>query len=132
MSIQLIGTSGKAEGIGGGVASLQTDLVRAHVAKIHEEIGRRRELPLRIHVQSSEPASNAARIELRVPGEVERVGHVDATAIATQLDHLRPTVERPIRFRRMRRAAHYSAEVDRGYESRRQRGGGVVAPQLAG
>src|SRR5688572_3748479 len=101
MSAQLIAASREAEGIGGRVASLETHLVRAHVAEVHEEIGRRGELALRIHIQSSEPASNAAWIELRVPREVERVGHVHATAIAAQLDHLRPAVERPIRLRWM-------------------------------
>src|SRR5882762_1220793 len=56
-------------------------------------------------------ARNSVRIELVVPGRVERVGPVYAFAVAADLDHLGPAgIGLAVR---MRRTAHDAADVDR-------------------
>ena len=57
------------------------------------------------HVDLGHPAADAVRVELVVPRRVERVGEVDALAVAADLDHLRTAVQRLPRLAGMRRAA---------------------------
>src|SRR3954462_12961367 len=56
-------------------------------------------------------ARNSVGIELVVPGRVERVGPVDAFAVAADLDHLRPAGIGLAA--RMRRTAYDAAGMDR-------------------
>ena len=44
-------------------------------------------------VELDHPAVDALGVELRVPGGVQRVGQVDALAVAADLDHLRAAVD---------------------------------------
>src|SRR5712664_1296887 len=48
-----------------------------------------------LRVDQRRPAPDALRIELLVPAAIQRVGQIDALAVAADLDHLRPTVEGP-------------------------------------
>src|SRR5215218_4528430 len=118
-------------GIGRGVAALEADLVRALVAEVEEEVLVEGHSPVLRRVQLHHPALDAVRIELGVPGEVERVRDVDASPVAADLDHLRSAVERAGR-RRVPVTAHDAADPDRtgllGVEGVRH----VVLLQLTG
>jgi len=50
-------------------------------------------------VDLDHPALNPVGIKLVINGAVERIGKVDAASIATDFDHLRPTVKRPMALR---------------------------------
>src|SRR5215212_1505460 len=97
-SRQTVGTGGCglriAIGIGRGVTALQPHLMRPLVTEIEEEVRVEAHAALRVGIELDHPALDAVGIELRVPGQVERVGEVDAPAIPADLDHLRPPVER--------------------------------------
>ena len=58
--------------------------------------------PFGAHIDLRQPALDAVGIELVVPRAIERVGHVDALAVAADLDHLRRAVQRLARARGMR------------------------------
>ena len=62
-------------------------------------------------VELDHPAVDALGVELGVPGGVERVGQVDALAVARDLDHLRAAVQRA--GGRVRRALDDPAEPHR-------------------
>src|SRR6476646_6814241 len=51
---------------------------------------------LGLHVKLHHPAVDAIWIKLRIDRAVERVGKIDPSAIAADLDHLRSAVERPV------------------------------------
>src|SRR5882724_5749258 len=57
---------------------------------------------LGLRVKLYHPAVDAIWIELRIDRAVERVGEIDPSAIAADLDHLRSAVERPVLGARMR------------------------------
>src|SRR5947209_12665161 len=61
--------------------------------ELNEERGIERELAPRLGVELDHPAVDALRIELRVPGGVERVGQVHAPPVAAHLDHLRAAID---------------------------------------
>ncbi len=48
--------------------------------------------PSRVAIHAQQPGAQL-RVELVVPGRVERVGDVEATAVERELDHLRPAAE---------------------------------------
>ena len=64
-----------------------------------------------IDIELHHPAVDSLRIELRIDRAVKRVGEIDAFAVAADLHHLRPAVERSVRrgmrppARRSRRSA---------------------------
>src|SRR5205085_5418349 len=74
----------------------------------------------------------AFRIKLRVPRSIERIGEVDALAIAADLDHLRSAVQRSLRTLGVRGLADDSAQVHRSGFSRVERIGDIVLQELAG
>src|SRR6185437_9287562 len=85
-----------AERIRRAVAALEPNLVRAvAVSELDEEIRIERDPAVRTGVAHHLDAAHALRIELPVPCAVERVGEIDALAVAADLDHLRTAVERP-------------------------------------
>ena len=88
--------------------------------------------PSGLRVELHHPAVDAVGIELRVDGAVERVGEIDAPAVAADLDHLRPAVERPVLGARMRRPRDDAADADLAGELRVERIGHVVLLQVAG
>ena len=115
------------------VAALQADLVRAMLrVELDEELRIEGHRAVGCDVELDHPALDAVGIELIVPRAVERVREVDAPPVAADLDHLRAAVERRRRIRRMRRAPHDAADVDRADELRMERIAHVVLAHLAG
>src|ERR1700738_5616325 len=88
--------SGIAVRIRRRIASFESDLMRAMRAR-PSEVERLIDLetPGRRRVELDHPAVDPVRIELIVDGPVKRVREIDAVAVAADLDHLRPAVERP-------------------------------------
>src|SRR3954447_21806339 len=101
-----------AIGIGRGVTALQPDLVGALVAEVEEEVGVEAHAARRVGIELDHPTLDTFGIELRVPGQVERVGDVDAPPVTADLDHLRTTVERSRRGR-VGSLADDAADADR-------------------
>src|SRR4029453_3172101 len=92
---QVARTSRIAIGIRRTIAALQPDLVRTVRRRpIDEELLVEGNAAFRLGVQLAHPALHTIRIELLVDDAVERVGEVDAPAIAADLDHLRPAIQR--------------------------------------
>src|ERR1700694_4301973 len=84
-----------------------------------------------IRVELGDPASDPFRIELGIPGLVERVADEHALAIAADLEHLRSAVERPAGSR-MARVGYDSPEAHLADQLGRERVGHVVLLQIAG
>src|SRR5260370_19825430 len=129
------GSRGEAVGVAGGVAALQPDLVRSAAAEcvaLEEEPLVERDPAALAHVELGHPGAHAVRVELVVPRTVQRVGEVDALAVAANLDHLRPAAQRLARPGRVRRAPDDAAGAHRPGLPRGERGGGVVVLHLAG
>src|SRR5687768_9403028 len=85
--------SAVAVGVRGGVPSLQAYLVRAPSAEVlavrEEALVDAKTAGRGVGVDLRHPGADAVGEELVVPGAVERVGDVDASAVTTDLDHLR-------------------------------------------
>src|SRR5262245_42306909 len=78
----------------GAVAALEPHLVGAVRSQpLDEELRIEGDAAGRIGVELHHPALDAVRIELRVDGAVERVGEIDALAVAADLHHLRSAGE---------------------------------------
>src|SRR6202049_398077 len=99
--------------IGGRVAAFEAHLVAAQIAELDKEVRIELQAAFGFRVQLYHPAADALGIELNVPGRVERVGEVNAPAIAADLDHLRASVERRLGLLGMAGVAHDTAEMDR-------------------
>src|SRR5215475_14927215 len=83
-----------AIGIRRAVAALQANLVRTLAfGPVDEEFWIEGHAAFRLDVELHHPAFDALRIELRIDGAVERVGEVDALAVATDLDHLGAAIQ---------------------------------------
>jgi hypothetical protein len=82
------------------------------------------------------PDARAARRTRRrighrvVPRRIKRVGEIDTFAIAADLNHLRPAIERLLRPARMSRAAHDATQMDRARLFRVGRVRDVVLDEL--
>src|SRR5439155_20243057 len=75
---------------------------------------------------------DAIRIKLLVDGTIERVGEIDPSAVAADLDHLRAAIQRAVP-RRQKAGARYAApDPHRTGELRSKRVGNVVLPQVTG
>src|SRR5919204_6674906 len=66
-----------------------------------------------VRVDARHPRADALRIEDVVPGGIERVGRIDASAVPADLHHLRPAPQPQVLRRWVRRAADDPAEVHR-------------------
>src|SRR5439155_11044274 len=62
--------------------------------ELDEEVRIDPEITAGFGVELDQPALDAVGVELRVPAGVQRVGQVDALAVAADLDHLRAAVDR--------------------------------------
>src|SRR6185295_15122166 len=94
-----------AVGIRRAIASFQPHLMRAMSAgPIDEEILVERDAAFGLGIELDHPAAKPIRIELLVDDSIERVGEIDPFAIAADLDHLWPAIERLGLGRRMRGA----------------------------
>src|SRR5208282_1762663 len=97
-----------------------------------EKLGIDLHAAFRLGVELHHPALDAFRIKLSVPRRIERIGEIDALAIAAELDHLRGAVQRSLRLLGMRGLADDSAQVHRSGFSRVERIGDIVLQKLAG
>src|SRR5262249_8166792 len=122
--------SREAERVRGGVAAFEMDLVRPLALERHEELRVDPDAAARIGVELRNPAPNAFRIELRGPELIERVAHVDPSAVAAHLDHLRTAVQ--LTALRMRGLRDYPAQTHRPSQLGIERLGHVVLTELAG
>ena len=66
-----------------------------------------------VRVNLYHPTLHTIGKELFIPRGIERVGEIDAFAVAADLDHLRTAVERLPGFARVGGAAHDAAEMER-------------------
>ena len=88
--------------------------------------------PSSAHIDLCHPSANAVRVELVVPGAIERIGDVNAAPVAAQLHHLRAAVQSGIRPARMRRRRTMPPSFTEPVSSGLKRIGHVVLPQFAG
>src|SRR5205823_14676436 len=84
--------SGKAVGIGRGIAAFQVNLVVALLG-LEQEPAVDGQPARRVRVQANDPTLQPVGIELVVPRVVEPVAEIDALAVTADLDHLRPPVQ---------------------------------------
>src|SRR5215207_9678869 len=96
-----------AERICRAVATLKPNLVSGvPFWELHMEVSGQLNTPVRTRVAHRLGAGHPARIELWVPGRIERVGEIHTLPVAADLDHLRPACERlAVRVRRALRDA---------------------------
>src|SRR5690348_4731034 len=78
---------------------------------IDEELWIERDPAGGVGIELDHPAVDALRVELRIDGAVKRVGEINATAIAADLDHLRSASELAVLRRRVARARDDSADA---------------------
>src|ERR1051326_5646877 len=93
---------------------------------IDEEFGIEGDAALGLGVELHHPAVEAALVELRVDRAVERIGEVDAPAVAADLDHLRTAAELAVLGAGMARARDDAADPHRAGELGIERVGNVV------
>jgi len=106
--------------------------VAAQFAEVDEKLGIDHHAAFRLGVELHHPALDAFRIELSVPWSIERIGEVDAPAVAAEFDHLRGAVQRSLRILRMSSLADDSTQVYRSGFSRVEGIGDIVLQELAG
>src|SRR5918992_4433545 len=117
--------------VGGRVAALKPYLVRPLIGiELDEEVGVYGETTLRVHVQLGDPAVEALRVELLVPGGIERVAEVHPAPVAAQFHHLRPPVQGT--GGRVRRLANDSPQMHGARVPGVERIGDIVLPHLSG
>jgi hypothetical protein len=68
--------------------------MNAVILRLHKEFGIECDSAPWCRVELHHPASDARGIELFIPRGVERIGKVDALAVATDFDHLRASARR--------------------------------------
>ncbi len=86
--------SGVAVRVAGCIAALEPDLVHPAAAEyvaFEEEPLVEADAAAIANVKLRHPRADAIGVELIVPRAIQRVGEVDALAVPTDLDHLRPT-----------------------------------------
>src|SRR6516162_6303570 len=88
--------SGVAIGIGRRVAALEAHLVRHQALRpVDKKVPIELDPATRFGVDFHHPPPHSVRIELGVDRPVERIRKVNSAAVATYLDHLRRTTQRP-------------------------------------
>src|SRR5215831_15912235 len=126
-------TSRIAIGIRRAVAALQPHLVRSVPFRpIDEELGIERDTSRGPGVELDHPAVDPLRIELRIDRAVERVGEINAPAVATDLHHLWPAIELAVLRARVCRARHDPPNAHLSGELRVEWIRHVVLLQVAG
>src|SRR5215211_4306040 len=118
--------------VGGGVAALESYLVRPFIIiELNEKVGVCGENTFRVYVHLGDPAVDAIRVELRIPGSIQRVAEVQSAPVAAQFHHLRSAVQ-DLSGLRMRRLADDAAKVDGSRMPRVEWVGDVVLAKLPG
>src|SRR5712691_2730530 len=125
-------TSALREDLGRAVASLESYLVRPRrparaVVEIDEEVAVDLHPAVGVAVHAQEPGAQP-RVELVVPGRIERVRHVEPATVERELEHLRPAVELAPGVARL---AKQAAEPEPAGQLRVGRVGDVVPAQVA-
>src|SRR5207253_1432848 len=83
------GCSRKTIRIAGRIASFEADLMNAIVAAFDKKVLVEFDAALRIGLKLDHPTPHAIGIKLFVPSGVERVGEINAFAVAADFNHLR-------------------------------------------
>src|ERR687889_1784026 len=118
--------------VGGRVAALEPYLVRPFtIIELDEKVGVCGETTFRVYVHLGDPAVDAIRVELGIPGSIQRVAEIQPAPVAAQLYHLRPAVQ-GLSSLWMRRPADDPAQVDGPCMSGVERVANVVLAQLPG
>src|SRR6516162_7873990 len=99
--------------------------------EIHEELGIQLHAAFRSGLELHHPALDPLRIKLGVPRRVQRVGEVDALAVAAELDHLGGAVQWSLGLHGMRSLTLDAAEMHRSGFSRAEGIGDIVLQKLA-
>src|SRR5258708_580397 len=103
----------------------------AKSAKLHKEVRVNLQASLRRRVQLHHPTAKAIRVELLVPGRIERVCEIDALTVTAHLDHLRSAVERRLGLLRVRGFSHNSSQVHRPCKLRVEGVRDIVLPEFS-
>src|SRR5215831_2880197 len=102
-----------AERIRRTISTLEPDLMRPQLPKIHKKVRSPGHTASRVGVHPHHPATHV-RVELVIPATVERVGKVKTPSITAHLDHLRSPLHGTA-FR-MRRGIDQATDTDRACE----------------
>ena len=81
------GPSGVAEGVGGSVSPLQSDLMGASFAEINKELLVKGNAAFRVGIYFRHPSSDVV-VESIIPGAIQGVSYVYSTTVTAYLDHL--------------------------------------------
>src|SRR5580704_8107352 len=108
------------------------DLMAAQFPEFKKEFRIDRHASRRLRIELYHPAANSVRIELYVPGRIQRVREIDAASIAAQLHHLRTAVQTTTGNFRMRGAAHDAAQMHGAGLLGMKRIGNVILQEFAG
>src|SRR5258708_39555779 len=103
----------------------------AAITIVHKKISVQSHAACERHIYLGHPAANSVRIKLVVPCAKERVREVNAAAVATDLHHLRATVQSAFVIPRMRCAPRNAAEMYRPHQLGIVGIGNIVLPQLS-
>src|SRR6476469_1901672 len=106
--------------------------MRAQFVELDKEFFIEFHSALWVRVKLHHPTLQPVRIDLLVPRCVERIGEIDALAIAADLNHLWTAVERLSGLTGMGRTAHDTAEMDRACLFGVSRVRNVVLDELPG
>src|SRR5436190_1680499 len=117
-------------GVRRSVAPFQPKLVRAQPVELNKEFLVEFHPTLWVGIDLYHPTLYPIGIELFVPRRVQRVGEVDALAVAADLDHLRTAIQSLLGLLRVCRPAHDATEVDRTSLLRVRRIRDVVLDEL--
>src|SRR5262245_40908253 len=101
-----------AVGVRGGVATFEMHLVRPESIELQQEVLIETDHTVISYIRLGHPALNPFGIKLFIPRRVERICEIDSPPIATELNHLRSTVEGLPRPARMGLAADDSTDFD--------------------
>src|SRR5918999_6270971 len=118
--------------VGGRVAALEPYLVRPFtIIELDEKVGVCGETTFRVYVHLSDPAVDAIRVELRIPGSIQRVAEVEAAPVAAEFHYLR-SAGQGLSGLRMRRPADYATQMHGSRVSGVEWVGDVVLAHLSG
>src|SRR5215813_6690437 len=98
---------------------------------VDEEIAVELDAALGLGINLDHPTVEALGIKLRVDRAVERIGEVNAAAVAANLDHLRSAIERRRAFG-MRGARHDAADPQLAGQPRIERIANIILLEITG
>ena len=99
---------------------------------LHKEFGIEGDAAVRIGVELDHPSFDAIGIELWIDGAVQRIGEIDAPAVAADLYHLRAAAECAVAGGGVRCLGHNAANAHLAGQPGIERVGDVVLLQVAG